>query len=270
MNDSSSWRELLRRSDWQGREQDFAGALRLAREGMEFAKREYGEESYEVAETWEYVAKAATFKQDDAAVTEAKEAAAKLLEKLESRNPPKASAAYASALIYQSTFFPGETGLPRLQEALSIQEKELGPNHISVGYTAGRIGHLCYLINESKKGLPYLEKALTILEQGLGSRHVDVATVLEDLANALQNAGAWGLPPGAPNPPTDPSQYSAEVRKFFERSVESYRRARTIREEHGEKDDTMYYLLVLEAEILEQLGRVQEAEPLRKRANATL
>jgi tetratricopeptide (TPR) repeat protein len=275
MNEALSWRELLRQSDWQGREQDFPGALRLAREALAWAKREFGEASYEVAETWEYVAKAASFNKDEPTMKAAQEAAEKLLDDLEAGGSVPNTPAAASRLVFKSQWIFARTGnedvaIKMLNEALAIQEAVLGADHPAVGYTAAQIGRMYEIAAQPRPGFPFHERAMTILEKTLGPRHIDVATELEEFAKALQRAGNLELPSTAPNPVTDPSQYSADIRSLYEKSLACLTAARTIRESHGEKDGTMYYVLLAEASALNSLGRPAEATPLENRAKATL
>jgi len=271
MNDAMSWNELLRRSDWEGREQRYSEALKLAREALEWAKREFGEESFEVAETWGYIAKAASFNQDEAVFRTAQEAENQIRKVLAPRTFVPDPKVAASGLIYLANrlflmFVEEKAHLDILQAALTFQERVFGPDHPRVGYTAAHIGDFYANIGQPRASFPFYERGLDILQKTLGPLHVDVAAVLDNLSGALVHAANLDLGSKAPNPVTDPSQYSVEIHALFEKSLACRSRARSIREHHGMKDETMYYILLGEAQVLKYLGRAAEASLLEKRA----
>jgi tetratricopeptide (TPR) repeat protein len=275
MNDTTSWNELLRRSDWEGREQRYPEALKLAQEALEWVKREFGEESYEVAATWEYVAKAASFNADKITVKAAQAAVSGLMDKLSKSNIDQASPRYASALVYIGNLMfmrAGDylTAQESFAKALQIMEKTQGPGHAAVGYILARIGQLYDLCGEPQKALPYLERAQAIFKTALGPRHVDFADLLEDLGNSYQHAARSLLPSDAPNPVNDPSQYSKECYSFYEKALDALSRARKIREQIGNSEEYLYSLLSSEAETLGELGRAKESAVLQERAKKTL
>src|SRR4051812_43207591 len=74
MNESISWRELINQSDDAGQKGDYARALQFAREALSWAKRQFGESSYEVTRTWQCVARAASFDNQKEVVKEAETA----------------------------------------------------------------------------------------------------------------------------------------------------------------------------------------------------
>ena len=70
-----------------------------------------------------------------------------------------------------------------LVRALSVSEKELGPDHPS---TARSLNNLAILYNSQglyEEALPLFQRALTISEQALGPDHPDVALSLNNLAS---------------------------------------------------------------------------------------
>jgi tetratricopeptide (TPR) repeat protein len=128
---------------------------------------------------------------------------------------------------------------PFLQQAFSLREQQLGPEHLD---TATSLYHLALLYEKQGKyteAETLYQRALSIREQQLGSEHPDTATSLDDLALLYQEQGKY-------------------------REAETlYQRALSIREQQlgSEHPDTAMSLNGL-ASIYEKWGRYAQAEPL--------
>jgi tetratricopeptide (TPR) repeat protein len=80
---------------------------------------------------------------------------------------------------------------PPLQQALSLREQQLGPEHID---TATSLYHLALLYEKQGKyteAEPLYLRALPIYEQKLGPEHPDTATCLDDLALLYHEQGKY-------------------------------------------------------------------------------
>lgn len=257
MNDAVSWNELLRLSDWEGRQQRYPQALRKAREALVWAERDYGAESYEVVATWEYVAKAASFNQDADTVEKAQTAVHRLMGKLVPRTT-KGTLLQASSLLYQAnaqflTFGDDQAAQKLLAKALKLRETLSGPQHASTGYVLARSGQLYDLCGDPQKGMPLLERARRIFESALGPCHIDLAQLLEDLGNVYLRSAQEPI-----------------ARALCKKALEALSAARQIRKAFGNPDEYLYYLLLSEAVALRRLGRTSDTVVLEPRAKKTL
>jgi hypothetical protein len=273
MNDAVSWNELLRLSDWEGRQQRYPQALRKAREALVWAERDYGAESYEVVATWEYVAKAASFNQDADTVEKAQTAVQRLMGKLVPRTT-KGTLLQASSLLYQAnaqflTFGDDQAAQKLLAKALKLRETLSGPQHASTGYVLARSGQLYDLCGDPQKGMPLLERARRIFESALGPCHIDLAQLLEDLGNVYLRAAQEPIARledlGSGHLCEEPI-----ARPLCKKALEALSAARQIREAFGNPEEYLYYLLLSEAVALRRLGRTSDTVVLEPRAKKTL
>src|SRR5436305_3311825 len=128
---------------------------------------------------------------------------------------------------------------PFLQQALSIREQQLGPEHLDAANSGLHLAFLYRLAGKYSEAEPLFQRALSIREQQLGPEHPDTATCLHDLAILYYD---WG--------------------KYTE-AEPSFQRALSIREQQlgQEHPDTAMSLNDL-ARLYEQWGRYAQAESL--------
>jgi eukaryotic-like serine/threonine-protein kinase len=69
-----------------------------------------------------------------------------------------------------------------LEDALTVRERELGPNHPSVAETLNALGDVAVDKGEFNAAERYYRRALTIREGALGREHIDVGGTLSGLA----------------------------------------------------------------------------------------
>jgi tetratricopeptide (TPR) repeat protein len=75
------------------------------------------------------------------------------------------------------------------QVLLSIQEKELGPDHPDVAKTLNNLAALYLTQKMYAQAEPLFKRALSIREKALGPDHPDVAKTLNNLAALYKNTG---------------------------------------------------------------------------------
>ena len=132
---------------------------------------------------------------------------------------------------------------PFLQQALSLREQQLGPEHLD---TATSLYHLALLYRFQGKyteAEPVFQRSLAIREQQLGPEHPDTASSLHELGDLYQFQGKY-----------------TEAEAFYQRAL-------TIREQQlgSEHPDTATSLNDL-ARLYELWGRYAQAETMTLRA----
>jgi tetratricopeptide (TPR) repeat protein len=78
------------------------------------------------------------------------------------------------------------------EEALSLRERALPPEHPVIGSSWKDLGALTLREGNLPEAIRILRRALVMREQALGPQHPDVATVLTDLGRALMRSGQEG------------------------------------------------------------------------------
>jgi tetratricopeptide (TPR) repeat protein len=78
-----------------------------------------------------------------------------------------------------------------LEEALDIQVRALGENHLAVAVTVNNLGVAHLRQGDYERALPLLERALQIRRNTLGSNHGDVAFSLRQLADLYRVRGEY-------------------------------------------------------------------------------
>jgi tetratricopeptide (TPR) repeat protein/nucleoside-triphosphatase THEP1 len=76
-----------------------------------------------------------------------------------------------------------------IQQALEIQKKQLGPNHVDVAHSYNNIGLLYSKKGELDQAQDYYQRALKIQEKQLGPNHVDVATYYNNIGFVYSKKG---------------------------------------------------------------------------------
>jgi tetratricopeptide (TPR) repeat protein len=138
-----------------------------------------------------------------------------------------------------------EEGRPLLEEALAVQERELGPAHPEVAQTLKNLANLQRAVGNFDEALPLLVRALAIEEAAYGTVHPDVAATVSGLATLH-----WAQ-----------ARYD-EAQPLFERAV-------AITEElFGPEDAEVAVGLSNLGGMLLSQGKLAEAEPLLERALA--
>ncbi|KFE61102.1 serine/threonine-protein kinase [Hyalangium minutum] len=79
--------------------------------------------------------------------------------------------------------------IPPLEEALALQEKFQGPEHLQVARTLGRLAFALATLERFTEALPLAQRALAIQERLLGPEHPDCAISLQSIAFVLAMAG---------------------------------------------------------------------------------
>ncbi len=80
---------------------------------------------------------------------------------------------------------------PVLEQALSLREQQLGPEHLDTAISLYHLGLLYQLAGKYTEAEPLFQRALAIREQKLGETHPDTANCLSDLALLRQIAGKY-------------------------------------------------------------------------------
>jgi non-specific serine/threonine protein kinase/serine/threonine-protein kinase len=150
-------------------------------------------------------------------------------------HPRLATAINNLALLYE---FEGrfDEAAPLYERALAIREKAVGRDHPDVAQTVNNLANLYRKQGDFARAEPLYRRALAIREQTFGPEHPDVAWTLRDLGVLISERG-------------DP----AEALSYLERALEIFRRA------HGPDHPELESFYGDYADILERLGRVEEA-----------
>lgn len=135
-----------------------------------------------------------------------------------------------------------EEALPLAQEALSLEERTLGTEHLVVANGLDILAVLYHELGEYAQAEPLYKRSLAIKEKALGPEHLDVALTLDQLASIYY----------------DLRDYS-KLEPLYKRSLVI--KEKTLGAEHP---DVIYILIKLAYYYLE-LGDYTQAEPLFKR-----
>ncbi|WIG92896.1 serine/threonine-protein kinase [Myxococcus sp. SDU36] len=87
--------------------------------------------------------------------------------------------------------------LPLLEEALALQERVLGPEHLNVARTLGRLAFVLAALERPSEALAHAQRALAIQEKLLGPHHPQCVTSLHAIAFVLSVIGR--LPEALPH-----------------------------------------------------------------------
>jgi tetratricopeptide (TPR) repeat protein len=79
--------------------------------------------------------------------------------------------------------------VPLRQEALALQERFQGPEHLQVARTLGRLAFALATLERFSEALPLARRALAIQERQLGMDHPDCAISLQSMAFVLATSG---------------------------------------------------------------------------------
>lgn len=80
---------------------------------------------------------------------------------------------------------------PLLQQALSIREQQLGPDHLDTATSLDHLGRLYQLQGKYAQAEPLYQRALSIRERQSGPDHLDTASSLDHLAQLYQFQGKY-------------------------------------------------------------------------------
>jgi len=131
------------------------------------------------------------------------------------------------------------------KRALSIREKALGPDHPLVASTILNLGRTCIDLKKYAEAEPLIQRGLDVFEKNFGQEHSAVVSALNAQANLY---AVW---------------------KKYDRAEPLYQRALAIGEKVWSKNQqNLTGLLQDYALMLQQSGRLKEANELRARAKA--
>ncbi|HEX5752978.1 MAG TPA: serine/threonine-protein kinase [Archangium sp.] len=180
-----------------------------------------------------------------------------------------------------------EQARERLERALALRQKALGPEHPDVAASLGNLGGLFYDMGRYEESKAWNERALALRQKVLGPEHPDVATTFSNLGNVAlkmdhpEEARAWHeralvlrqkvLGPEHPEVASSLNNLASlfyETGRYAE-SVGPYERALSIWEKVlGPEHPDVALALGNLALALDEVGRKQEAVALLRRALA--
>jgi len=177
--------------------------------------------------------------------------------------------------------------LPLLQEALSIQERALGPAHPGLANALNALGNTLAAMARHHDAQAAYERALSIREEALGTEHPGVASILANMGALLQSRGdgehaltwherALAIRERAFGP--DHIDVAVTINNIagiarsdgdFSRAEPLYRRALAIHEKvHGPDHPSTAVCLSNLAVVRKARGALAESEALQERALA--
>jgi tetratricopeptide (TPR) repeat protein len=181
-----------------------------------------------------------------------------------------------------------EEARPLYQRALDLWEKALGPDHPLVAAGLGNLGLLSFAQERYDEALTLLQQALSIREKALGPDHPDVALTLSNLSEVYRRQGDYKkafplieralaidqrtLGPDHPDVSIDLSNLAAlyKAEGQYEQALPLLQQALTILEQKAPDHPNMAGYLKGMAEMLNKLGRSDEAAEMEARATAIL
>ncbi len=135
----------------------------------------------------------------------------------------------------------------RYQDALTLREQVLGPDHPDVAIALGGLANVERTLGHYDEAKALHERALVIAEAALGPQHPEVAAILNNLANTLHDRGAV-----------------AEARVIYERALAI--RTQALGPDHLEVASTLNNLALT----YDTLGDAERAAASYEQALATL
>jgi tetratricopeptide (TPR) repeat protein len=156
---------------------------------------------------------------------------------------PEAARLLNQAANYLSTHGQYAQAEPLLQQALSIRQRLLEPNHLDTASTLNDLGALYLTEGKYQQSEPLLQQSLEIRERELGVKHPDTATSLNYLALLYRSKGE------------------------YRRAEKYYQRALNIQEEIlGQNHPDVAQTLNNMARLYRAQGEYAKSEPLYQRA----
>ncbi len=84
-----------------------------------------------------------------------------------------------------------DEALPLAERALSIRERELGPDHVDVATSLIGLANICDDMGDSARAEPLYLRALEIREKALGPDHISVSLILNNLGALYRERGEY-------------------------------------------------------------------------------